>query len=133
MVWQKKLRIPSSRSYLHISSRKQGQDNSPQEGASFVGSIIKFEEVSFFTQTLVLKGTRTSSFKGFPPQLSESDLAEKRASRRHIFLSKQNSQTLILENQGFSNKPQVIQIWHQVRHLKLIRSESLLFPFEVLI
>ena len=128
-----KLGLPSSRCYRHRSSRQEGQANSPQQEASLGGIIFKVEEVSFLTLSLMLGGTMKSSFRDFPPQFLESDLAEKLASRRVIFLSKQNYQTPILENQGFSDKTQVRQLWNQIGHLKLVRSKYFLFPFGVLI
>ena len=130
---QQKLALPSSRYYLCRSSRKEGQANFPQQGASFSGSILRIGEVSFLTLSLVSGGTRASIFGGFPPQSSKKDLTQKLASKRCIFSSKQNSQTPSLGNQGFSGKPQVSQLQNQVGCLKSIRSKSLLFPFEVLI
>ena len=130
---QWKLGLPSSRYSLHGSSRKDGQDKSPQEGTYFGGSIIKLGYVSIFQCETVEEETRASSFRVFTPQFSEKDLTKQLASRRCIFLSTQNFKTPSLENQGFSNKSQVSQLRNQVGYLKLVRSKSLIFPFEVLI
>ena len=133
IVQQWKLVLPISRCYIHISSRKQGQDKLPQQGAYFGGSSFIFQEVSFLTLSLVPTETRASIFGGFPSQYLESDLAKRLASRRRIFMYKQNSKTPSLENQGFYEKPQVSHLQNQVKHLKSVRYKAFLFLFDFLI